>query len=226
MATDEKKTPVAYVPFKTFLAAIEGFERHMPTQIDNSVWPTYSGAIKSQLLGAFKFLGLIDVTGRPTIVLKSVVEDKPNRKANLKKVLEASYKPVINAGLQNMTPKMFNELMNAYGMGGETQKKVNSFFLKAAKYAELPMSPLLHKRERSAAPRKRKTNEGEGDTFYVPESPTPGISKTLDLKSGGKLTLILSVNVFDLDASDREFVFGIIDKLQGYEAPKGKAATK
>jgi len=50
MADDEKKMIVAYVPFKTFLAAIEAFERHMPTQIDSSVWPTYSGAIRSQLL--------------------------------------------------------------------------------------------------------------------------------------------------------------------------------
>jgi len=227
MATDEKKNPVAYVPFKTFLAAIEGFERHMPTQIDSSVWPTYSGAIKSQLLGAFKFLGLIDSQGRPTVALKSLIEDKANRKANLRKVLEASYKPVVSAGLQNITPKMFNELMSAYGMGGETEKKVKSFFLKAAKYAELPMSPLLHKKERSTSPRKRKAPDGEPDTIFdVTEQQTPGISKTLDLKSGGKLTLILSVNVFDLDVSDREFVFGIIDKLQGYEAPKGKTAAK
>lgn len=224
MPNDGKKVVVAYVPFKTFLAAIEGFERNMPTQIDSSVWPTYSGAIRSQLLGAFKFLGLIDEKGQPTATLKTVVGDKGNRKATLRKVLESSYKGVIGAGLQNMTPKMFDDLMAAYGMSGDTHKKVSSFFLQAAKYAEIPMSPLLQKRRASGARRRRTGEEQDSESLvFRPDVSVPqGSSRTVELKSGGKLTLILSINMFDLLGEDREFVFGIVDQCQRYESGKAK----
>jgi hypothetical protein len=227
MANEDKKVVVAYVPFKTFLAAIEGLDRHMPAQIDSSVWPTYSGAIRSQLLGAFKFLNLIDDKGNPTAALKSLVENKTDRKALLRKIIEASYKPVISAGLQHMTPKMFDDLMDAYGMTGDTQKKVSSFFIQAAKYSEIPMSPLLLKRGRSGTSKRRRASEGqdsEGDVFHVEPSTSQGSSRTVELRAGGKLTLILSVNMFDLVGEDREFVFGVIDQCQQYEAKKGKAA--
>ena len=225
MADSEHKKSVAYAPFKTFLAAIEGFEHAtMPHQIDTSVWPTYSGAIRSQLLGSLKFLGLIDDNGKPTPSLKSLVEDKANRKANLRKIIESSYPKVVGAGLLKMTPKSFDDLMREYGMGGSTHQKVTSFFLQAAKYAELPMSPLLGKKTRSAA-RKRKAGGEETNGNRVEQSSSQelaagiasGTSKTVTLKSGGQLTLILSVNVFDLNSTDRGFVFGMIDKLQDYE---------
>jgi len=220
---DEKKIVVAYVPFKTFIAAIEAFERHMPAQIDNSVWPTYSGAIRSQLLGAFKFLNLIDDKGNPTTALKSLVENKTDRKALLRKIIEASYKPLVSAGLPHMTPKMFNDLMDTYGMTGETRNKVAAFFIQAAKYAEIPMSPLLSKRGGRGTARRRKTNETTEDeyVFHTAESAAPGNIRTVELKGGGKLTLILSVNMFDLVGDERDFVFSVIDECQQYENRRG-----
>jgi hypothetical protein len=225
MANDEKKVIVAYVPFKTFLASIEGFERHMPTQIDSSVWPTYSGAIRGQLIGAFKFLNLIDDKGIPTGALKSIIDDKANRKTLLRKVIEASYKPVISAGLQHMTPKMFDDLMDAYGMTGDTQKKVTSFFLQAAKYTEIPMSPLLVKRRVGSSRKRKASDDSDADVFHVEPSESQGNSRTVELRNGGKLTLILSVNMFDLSGEDRDFVFGIIDECQKYEMRKVRPKT-
>jgi hypothetical protein len=221
--SEDKKIPVPYVPFKTFLAAIEGFERHMPQPIDSSAWPSYSGAIKSQLLGAFKFLGLIDEKGNPTPSLKSLVEDKANRKAILRKVLEGSYKPIVSAGLKNMSPRRFSELMTEYGMTGDTQKKVNIFFLKAAKYADIPVSPLLL--ERAPYTRKKKeidsriNGERKGDSSEsgLNGQSQQGISKTVELRSGGKLTLILEANYLDLDMADRDYVNEITTKLQEYK---------
>jgi len=223
---DEKKIVVAYVPFKTFIAAIEAFERHMPAQIDNSVWPTYSGAIRSQLLGAFKFLNLIDDRGNPTAALKAIVENKTDRKALLRKTIEASYKPLISAGLQHMTPKMFNDLMDTYGMTGETRNKVAAFFIQAAKYAEILMSPLLSKRGGRGTTRRRKSNETAEDeyVFHTSDAAAPGNLRTVDLQGGGKLTLILSVNMFDLTGEERDFVFGVIDLCQDYENRHAKAA--
>ena len=226
MPNNEKQNPVVYVPFRTFLSAIEGLEHGIPHQIDTSMWPTYSGAIKSQLIGSFKFLNLIDEAGTPTPWLKALVDDKANRKTHLRKTLESSYSKVVSVGLQQMTPKQFDDLMSEYGMEGSTHQKVVSFFLQAAKFSGLPMSPLLGKKTRVSG-RRRKTGEesGNGTSNTVALSTEPGTlprstSRTVTLKSGGKLSLSLEANLFDLNSSDREFVFGIIDKLQEYEKSK------
>jgi hypothetical protein len=221
MSGPGKKQTVAYVPFKTFLAAVERLERHMPNQIDSSVWPSYSGAIKSQLLGSFRFLGFIDPRGRPTSTLKAIVEDKPARKTALRKVLEAKYRPIVALGLQNTTPKQFREAMNGFGgMTGATQKKVLSFFLKAAKYSELPIAPILSRKAHTLATRRKRSEEQDlVSRFSKPREasvPVDGTSKTIGLKSGGELTLTLSGNVLDLTPADRGFVFRMIDELQDY----------
>ncbi len=226
MAEVEKRKPVAYVPFKTFLTAIEAFEHStLPHQIDTSVWQTYSGAVKSQLLGSFKFLGLIGDGGHPTAALKSLVEDKANRKTHLRKVIESGYPKIVSVGLQQMTPKQFDDLMREYGMEGSTHQKVVSFFVKAAKYAEIPMSPLLGKRTRVAGRKRRTADEGENGNQQAEtnslatnnRATTAGTSKAVTLKSGGQLSLMIEANVFELSSSDRQFVFGMIDKLQEYE---------
>ncbi len=221
MPETKKKNSVPYVPFKTFLAAIEGLEHGIPHQIDASFWPSYSGTIKSQLLGSFRFLGLIEDGGRPSASLKSLVEDKANRQAILRKLLETSYPKIVGVGLQQMTPQQFDELMREYGMHGATHDKATSFFLKAAKYAEMPMSTWLGQKTRASGSRKKRSEFGAKghDSIrdaILPPAQVQGTSKTIELKSGGKLTLILSANVFDLNSDDREFVFGMIDKLQEY----------
>jgi hypothetical protein len=39
----------------------------------------------------------------------------------------------------------------------------------------------------------------------------------VQLRSGGTLTLTVSVDVFAMESLDREFVFGLIDKMREYE---------
>lgn len=223
--TEEKKLVAAYVPFKTFLAAIEGFERNMPDPIDTSVWPTYSGAIKSQLLMAFKFLGLIDEKGHISTTLRTLVDDKENRKANLRKVLESAYKPIFALKLNSTSPMQFQKAMESvYGKTGETQTKIKSFFLQAAKYAAVPMNQLLLTRTRNIGPRKKKRDAATNapETSMLPTPPQHGNAKTIQLKSGGTLALAFSGNVLDLSASDRQFVFGLNDQLEEYESKPEK----
>jgi len=216
---------VAYVPFKTFLGAIELLERHMPNQIDSSLWPSYSGAIRSQLLNCFRFLDLIDANGRPTPGLKALVRDKAGRKGSLRKILETSYAPVVNLGLEKMTPRQFRDAMNEFGgMTGDTQKKVVSFFLRAARYSELPMAPLLSKNVRSAPSRRKADNDHRSALasakVHQEHEAAREIAKSVELQSGGKLTVLLSANILELSSIDRAFVFGMIDKLQSYALEK------
>lgn len=226
MGDKEQKSTVAYAPFKTFLSAVESLEQGVPQRIDSSIWPSYSGAIRSQLLGAFRFLRLVDENSRPTQELKQLIEHKTARKSVLRKILEASYPELVGMNLSTTTPKQFDEAMRGFGMQGDTHVKATSFFLQAARYSELPISPLLlERRPRGTATRKQKTtNSGAVRTQEELENePTPaveGTSKSIILESGLTLTVTVSGNFLDLTGRDREFVFGLTDKLDEYEKQK------
>jgi hypothetical protein len=65
---------------------------------------------------------------------------------------------------------------------------------------------------------------GAGRTPPPPPPPPPttsnGDSYTVDLRSGGVVTLGVSVKLFDLTTEDREFVLGLIDKVKEYGSQK------
>lgn len=217
------KRVVAYVPFKTFLSAVEALEHGIPQQIDTSVWPTYSGAIQNQILNAFRFLELISDSGNPSADLKRLVQDKANRRVHLRKILESAYKRIVDLGLTIISPKQFQEAMREYGMTGETHKKVVSFFVQAAKYAELPMSPLLHRKIRTVRTRRQArsavSDKRTGTELSRSESraKTPEVSKTIQLKNSGRITISIEANLLEMETGDRQFVFELIEKLQKYE---------
>lgn len=203
--------PVPYVPFRTFLTALETLERGCPNQLDRSVWPSYSGAIQGQLLGAFRFLGLMDESQCPTAELRDMVSRKDNRRSLLRRLLEAKYSGLIGIDLTHTSPKQLEEAMRQYGLNGATHKKAVSFFLQAAQYAGLPISVLLRARTRGSGQGKRRP-------AATPAENTPAISKTIELKSGGVLTLTAAVDFFSISAGDRNFVFELIDRMQAYQA--------
>jgi Family of unknown function (DUF5343) len=218
----ESKRVVAYVPFATFLTAIDGLSSGLPYKIDTSLWLSYSPAIKAQLLGTFKFLGLVDAEGRPTDRLKTLVRDKANRKALLREILRTSYSKIIELGLTKISPRQFDLEMRGYGMTGETHKKVIFFFLKAARYADLPISPLLGTRKRVAA----RQREEVGSIAETSSGAAPPQGLTVPLKSGGIITLSFEGNILDLDRDDRAFFFEVFDTIREYEKRRAKSETR
>jgi hypothetical protein len=224
---NESRRVVAYVPFATFLSAIDGLSQGLPHKIDTSLWPSYSSAIKAQLLGAFKFLSLVDAEGRPTDTLKTLVRDKTNRKAILRQILRTSYSRVIDLDLTKISPRQFDLQMRGYGMAGETHKKVLFFFLKAARYAELPLSPLLGRKTRGAT--RRPSHGEEIPSTTTESSPTAALqqpSTRILLKSGGIITLNFEGNLLDLDPYDRDFFFEVFDRVRDYEKQRSKSKAR
>jgi hypothetical protein len=200
---------VPYVPFRTFLTALETLERGCPNQLDRSLWPSYSGAIQGQLLGAFRFLGLMDEAQCPTAELRDLIGKKDSRRALLRRILEKNYAPLVALDLSRTSPHQLEEATRQYGLSGATHKKALSFFLQAAQYSGLPLSVLLRAKTRGgggSGPRRHRTPALEATT----------VAKTVHLKSGGTVTLTAAVDLFSLNAADREFVFELIDKVQSY----------
>lgn len=222
----EKKFTPAYVPFRTFMTALDSLQHGVPHIIDRTVWPTFSGLYQSQTLGAFRFLGLIDAEGRPTADLQKLVEEKDSRAANLRKILERSYSSLIQKDLVKMTPASFNSAMEQYGATGDTHRKAVSFFLKAAKYSGLPISPYIKRIRTARSPKKRRpsssTARGQyvGDMNGIADNGTPsssGPTKTVELGNGIVLSLAVSADMFQMDSTDRQFVLGLLEQIEKYE---------
>jgi len=218
----QHKTPAPYLPFRTFQSAIESLEHGIPKKLDRTMWPSQSGLVQSQILMAFRFLGLVDQEDHPMDVLHAFVSVKETRPDTLQGLLIASYPDLVEHDLTKMTPKMIDDEMERYHVSGETKRKAVTFFLRAAKFAGMPMHPLLSSMVRNTGPRKRKAKR-----LFIPElhasadpvaenAKTPGSMKTVRLSNGGTVTLTISSDPFTLPSEDRQFIFNLVDMLQEY----------
>ena len=225
---DDLKLIPPYLPYKTLISSLENLGQGIPPKLDRSIWKNQPGTVQSQILSAYKFLGLMDETTGPTEVLRELVKYRQSPGPNLKKIIEERYKPILVHDLSTMTITMLNsEFESAFKVDGDTKKKAIRFFLQATKANHFTLSKFLLDQTRvpSSGPRKRRSstrdselgaNDGAQDEEV--EEVSAGMQKTITLESGGQLAFSLSVDLFELSRVDRDFVFGLIDSLNDYEA--------
>lgn len=219
--TSSKPTP-PYLPYRTFLSSLDRLAEGVPPKIDRGIWKNQTGTVQSLIMGAYKFFGLIDDQSKPTKRLQDLVahRDKPNEL--VKALLEEKYAEVIKHNLSTMTESLINGYFeDAFGVDGDTKRKSITFFLQAAKAVGMPLSSFLQSQVRvrtsGTRRRRRSENDEELDEIDSEDSSDTGEEKTIELKSGGTLTLSASVKFFDLGPEDRMFVFELLDKLREYE---------
>jgi hypothetical protein len=189
--------------------------------VDRSVLAHKSGTIQSQLLLALKYLGLLTDAGRPTDRLHRLVGSHGVERRNiLRELVHSAYAFVFGGGfkLESATTHQAEELFASTGASGETVRRCLSFFLAAARAAGIPVSPYI-KPHRGKRPVARAGN-GKEAAIRASSETGPGsrarATKAISLRSGGSLTLELSIDVFELDPGDRDFVFQMIDQLRRY----------
>ncbi len=213
----------AYLPFRTFLNSIDALQNAVPKRIDRKIWRTSSGAVQSQIVIAFRFLGLVDDEDKPTPLLHRLVaaEGEEQKKA-IKKLVEKSYKDIIAHDLTKMTPTLLEDEMGKFGISGGTRRKAVTFFLQAAKHVDLQLSPYLLSQVRNTSRTRRKRNPRITRETSLSSRPQveKGNSRVVHLRSGGSLTLVISADIWAMPLNDRDFVLSLIDKVQQYEKPQ------
>jgi len=212
--------PAPYLPFKTFLGSLDPFTQGIPPKIDRTLW-NQSGFMQGLIMNGYRFFHLVDVNSKPTPEFANLVKSKNEmRKEEIKKLLNLGYPEVMSHDLATMTPRMLDEQMGKYNVSGETKKKAITFFLQAAKFADIPLSSFLTEKIRNTSGTKRR-RKSETETEVQHQKPqmqqTSGSSRSVELADGGTVTLTISVDAFSLGKADREFVFGLIDQLQKYD---------
>ena len=123
------------------MTGIQSLRSHgLPTEIDRSAW-SMSGADKSAMLGALKFLGLIDSAGQTQEALRQLIKAEQNtdeEKKFLITILRQRYSEVFDLDLTSATPLHVSDAIGSYGPTGSTKHRAIRFFLKAVTHRCFP----------------------------------------------------------------------------------------
>ncbi len=230
MPEEQNKSAAPYLPFKTFLGSLETFTQGIPPRIDRTIW-RQSGLIQGLIMGSYRFFRLIDDNERPTEMLQSLVRRKDERADLIGSLLNASYPEIMgDHDLTTMTMAMLDELIEKYNVSGSTKKKAITFFLQASKFAGVKLSSFIQVRSTGGTRKKRamqaRNNGDSGQNDDYTPAPQSGSDKVIMLKSGGQLSLRVSVDFLSLSADDRTFVFELVDKMNGYEKKSVTSTSK
>lgn len=237
MESDQKLT-APYVSFSTFLTGIEALHQGVPEVLDKSVWRSaMNGTAQNHTMSAFRYFGFIDDDRRVQESLRTIVQDKDNRKQRIRELLEGSFPEIVALARNNGTVPQLNAAMERYGVKGTTIPKAITFFLKAAQYADLPVSPNWKNltRSRNGAPMatrrstarrvaSSKTPSGGDASESKPPRRTDDTiepvfeSRPFQLPGGDTLTVSVTRPFFNLQTQDRKFVSWLIDQIEAYEA--------
>ncbi len=187
----------AYVPFQTFLNFLGKLGQGVPHRIDRSFLNRYySGAMGSQLITSLRFLGLVEGDdNRTTAALERLVNEEAGRKQLLAELLHERYQPVF-MDVGDLAKATHSQLEQAfkqiYNVEGDTRRKAISFFVHLAQHTEVPLSA------------------------YIRTTSNPG-SNRMVTRTASKKALTYSVDLFDMEEDDRQFLLGLIDQLRAYE---------
>lgn len=238
MATPEKaingaKNPPPYIAHKTFTNFINGLAQGMPARIDKSVIDHLAGTVQGQLTATLRYFKLIQPDGTPEkLLVELTASEGDERKKIISEMVNRSYDFVFSSGLnlQSATTGQLEELFTAEGVAGDTRRKAFNFFLALCKDGGIKLSSHIKPAKGVAGTRRRssrntgaaaESTQQQQSVVIPPRVQTEGMSKTIQLKSGGQLTLSANVNLFDLDSEERQFVFGLIDQIQAHERGNG-----
>lgn len=135
-----------YIGWATWNRLIRLMKTFVPPRLDRSYFNSlgFSGTQYSQAVRAFLFLRLMDESKKPTESLRQLVMGTdPERKATFKSVIEKAYQPFFeNPGPREATLGDLESFLRRQGAKGVVDKCA-SFFLAAAKEADIPLSPQL-----------------------------------------------------------------------------------
>jgi hypothetical protein len=145
-----------YVSYRTFHNFIDRLQQEgTPQRIDRSYWSTIlSGSTGPQLMAAMRFLGLVDVNGKPTERLKLLVPAEGDKRAQVvRSIATESFGFVLknNIDLANATYAQLEEAFHDnFNLTDDVKRKCVKFFIAMAGDGGVPISPHIIRHTRSA----------------------------------------------------------------------------
>jgi len=233
-STAKSFTPPYNISWSTFRSFLERIEPGtLPPAIDRSYLTKLSGNTQTYLMAALRSFELIGPEREVMPTLKELAKDSDGRPAMMADLLRSYYPEVVELGRNNATAGQLDEAFRKYNLAGNTLRKAATFYQHAAQYAGLPLSVHWnvrkagsgHRDEASSKRPRTAASKPTGTTNQGIRTPT-GDSRSLTLRSGGTVTLAVSVNLFDLSKTDRQFVLKLIDEMSEYDQEVDKQSQE
>ena len=182
MAEEKKFRP--YIPWKTFFSVLLQMEEEgLPARIDRSYLHNRSGNDQSYLISTLKSFGLIDEQGEVRPELTRLVHEKDSRPGQIGALLRANYTEAVELA-QNATQLQLDEVFReSYGLTGDTMRKAERFFLHAAEYAGIQLSPHFKTTRGTSATPSSSRRSGARRNPRPPRDEQTGSQRNLSGKS-------------------------------------------
>lgn len=132
-----------YVSFKTFLNFLEWLhDEGTPSRLDRSFWgERLSGAYGFQLMGALRFLRLVDSNHKPDPDLEQMAQDLEARKRLVAERLQSCYGALKGLDIERASLGELQERFRNYRIEGETLRKALAFYIHASEFCGMQLSP-------------------------------------------------------------------------------------
>jgi hypothetical protein len=155
-------------------------EGDTPARVDASYLSNLPWSAQNEFKQACRSLGLVDDQDQPTQLLRDLALKPDERQARMADLLRARYPGPMSLG-KNATGDQLEEAFKKMGVKGSTLQKALRFYLQAAQYAEIELSPHFKTPKTSSAPRKPRTrrknesNNGNAQEDKTPKPDTPAL---------------------------------------------------
>jgi hypothetical protein len=204
-------TTPPYLPFARFLESLDSIAACLPRQITRATWKGESPYTATLLTNTYGFLKLTDASGLPTPLLHRLASDRASRPEILRDLLQRVYGEILDAVQNRESPKPMDEALAQFRLSGATHRKAVSFLSQACRYAGLRIPSAS-----GGTLRVSHTKTGQ----RMPEAIDKATSTTVQLRSGGEITLAGRFNPFTISPEDRKFIFKLVDQLSEYQAAR------
>lgn len=243
MEQSEKKfTPPYGIAWRTFLNWLDKFgelekQGLAPPRIDRSFLQGMSGNDQSYLMSTLRGFDLMGPAPENTVnpeLVKLATASPKDRKTMVADLLRAHYSEALELAEAKETSAKLEEVFRAHGVTGNTMRKAITWFMHAAQYADLPLSPHWNPpkpaRGGVAPGSRRGTRRRKPQDEPPPADPSPTGAEqpahTVELPSGGSVRLSYSVNLFTASTEERDFILGLIDSMKGFESKASKRSPR
>lgn len=221
--------------------------RPLPPQIDRSMMSSKSGTDQKNLLMALSTFSLIGEQQRVMPALQALATtDAEQRKTELAKLVREYYPDAVTLSEAHGTQQQLDDVFkDKFGLdtSADTRRKAITFFLHAARAADLPISANFpNTRSGSGGPgtphakrsrnSRKQTPAGAGAAAGISSDsadPPPslgGSQFSTDVKiKAGLVVLTVDVNPIELRGEDRKFFYSLIDMMEDYASAHPASPT-
>lgn len=228
MSEKPQKHAPPYASFSSLINFLNKLkDTAVPSRIDPSVFGNASGAISYSVIAALKFLALIDDAGTPRAKFRELVQaEEAERKSLFAGILRASYPSLFDGDLDLATVSsgQFDEhLRDRYEIKGSTVDKVATFFIAAAAFSEIPISPHLKVRKATSpsGASRQSTKRRRSDTAAPEGSAASPIPSVQEFQKPLEYQLIDLMSETDIDDQVKQSIWSLVQYLSLRKARRG-----